>query len=52
VQPLSLEDAGERDAVSLSIAREQIKELPWEELADDIENLYAEVQHAIFSSLD
>ena len=52
VQPLSLEDAGERDAVSLSIAREQIKELPGEDLADAIETLSGEVQHAVFSALD
>jgi magnesium transporter len=52
VQPLSLEDAGEPDAVSLSIAREQIKELPGEDLADAIETLSGEVQHAVFSALD
>lgn len=52
VQPLSLEDAGERDAVSLSIARQQIKELPGEDLADAIETLSGEVQHAVFSALD
>ena len=52
MQPLSLEDAGERDAVSLSIAREQIKELPGEDLADAIETLSGEVQHAVFSALD
>jgi magnesium transporter len=52
VQPLSLEDAGETDAVSLSITREQIKELPGEDLADAIETLSGEVQHAVFSVLD
>jgi magnesium transporter len=52
VQPLSLEDAGETDAVSLSIARQQIKELPGEDLADAIETLSGEVQHAVFSALD
>jgi magnesium transporter len=52
VQPLSLEDAGEPDAVSLSITRQQIKELPGEDLADAIETLSGEVQHAVFSALD
>jgi len=52
VQPLSLEDAGETDTVSLSIARQQIKELPGEDLADAIETLSGEVQHAVFSALD
>lgn len=52
VQPLSLEDAGETDAVSLSIARQQIKKLPGEDLADAIETLSGQVQHAVFSALD
>src|ERR1700688_694167 len=52
VQPLSLEDAGETDAVSLSITRQQIKELPGEDLADAIETLSGQVQHAVFSALD
>jgi magnesium transporter len=52
VQPLSLEDAGETDAVSLSITRQQIKELPGEDLADAIETPSGEVQHAVFSVLD
>ena len=39
VQPLSLEDAVASDAVSLSITREQIKELPSEDLADALEEL-------------
>jgi magnesium transporter len=52
VQPLSLEDIGTTDAVSLSIARDQIKELPGEDLADAIETLPGEVQHAVFSVLD
>ena len=52
VQPLSLEDIGATDAVSLSITREQIKELPGEDLADAIETLPGEVQHAVFSVLD
>jgi hypothetical protein len=52
VQRLSLEDAGMTDAVSLSIARQQIKELPKEDLADAIETLSGNVQHAVFSALD
>jgi magnesium transporter len=49
---MALEDAGEPDAVSLSITRQQIKELPGEDLADAIETLSGEVQHAVFSALD
>jgi magnesium transporter len=52
VQPLSLEDTGASDAVTLSITREQIKDLPGEDLADAIETLPGEVQHAVFSVLD
>jgi magnesium transporter len=52
VQPLSLEDIGTTDAVSLSITRDQIKELPGEDLADAIETLPGEVKHAVFSVLD
>src|SRR6266403_1188187 len=52
VQPLSLEDIGATDAVSLSITRDQIRELPGEDLADAIETLPGEVQHAVFSDLD
>ena len=52
VQPLSLEDAGATDALSLSITRQQIKEMPKEDLADAIEILSGEVQHAVFSALD
>lgn len=52
VQPLSLEDIGTSDALSLSITRDQIKEMPGEDLADAIETLPGEVQHAVFSVLD
>jgi magnesium transporter len=52
VQPLSLEDAGEPDTVSLSITRQQIKDLPGEDLADALETLSGKVQHAVFSVLD
>ncbi|MCX6171061.1 MAG: CBS domain-containing protein [Ignavibacteriales bacterium] len=52
VQPLSLEDAGSKDKVSLSITRNQIKELPAEDLADALEELSGEEQQAVFSALD
>src|SRR5258708_10801804 len=52
VQPLSLEDIGATDAVSLSITSDQIRKLPGEDLADAIETLPGEVQHAVFSVLD
>jgi len=52
VQPLSLEDVAGTDAVSLSIARKQIKDLPGEDLADALETLSADEQQAVFSALD
>ena len=52
VQPLSLEEAGETDAVSLSVTLQQIKELPGVDLAGAIETLSGQVQHAVFSALD
>jgi len=52
VQPLSLEDAGATDAVSLSVARKQIKEMPTEDLADALETLSGKEQEAVFSALD
>jgi sporulation protein YlmC with PRC-barrel domain len=52
VQPLSLEDTGSRDSIALSITREQMKELPGEDLVDAIEMLRGDVQHAVFSALD
>jgi magnesium transporter len=52
VQPLSLEDVAGTDAVSLSIARKQIKDLPGEDLADALETLSGKEQQAIFSALD
>lgn len=53
VQPFSLEDTGAaRDAVSLSITRKQIKELPGEDLADILEELSGKEQEAVFSTLD
>lgn len=52
VQPLSLEDARKSDAVSLSITRRQIHELPSEDLADALEQLSGDEQQAFFSALD
>ena len=52
VQPLSIEDAAGSDVVSLSITRNQIKELPGEDLADALEELTGKEQQAIFSALD
>jgi CBS domain-containing protein len=52
VQPLSLEDAGATDAVSLSVTRKQIKGLPTEDLADALETLSGKEQEAVFSALD
>jgi magnesium transporter len=52
VQPLSLEDVGTTDAVSLSVTRKQIKELPGEDLADALETLSGQEQQAVFSALD
>ena len=53
VQPFSLEDTGAaRDAVSLSITRKQISELPGEDLADILEELSGKEQEAVFSTLD
>jgi len=52
VQPLSLEDAGATDAVSLSVTHKQIKDLPTEDLADALETLSGKEQEAVFSALD
>lgn len=52
VQPFSLEDAAKTDAVSLSITKEEAKELPSEDLADVLEMLSGEEQEAFFSALD
>jgi len=52
VQPLSLEDVGASDSVSLSITRRQLQELPGEDLADALEQVSREEQQAIFSALD
>jgi magnesium transporter len=52
VQPLSLEDTASRDKVSLSITREEVMELPSEDLADVLEELQGEEQEALFGALD
>lgn len=52
VQPLSVEEAQTKDAVTLSITRKQIKELPGEDLADALEELGQEEQQAVISALD
>jgi magnesium transporter len=52
VQPLSLEDVGASDTVTLSITRAQIADLPEEDLADALEELSGEEQQAVFSALD
>jgi magnesium transporter len=52
VQPLSVEDTIKTDKVALSVTREQIKELPSEDLADMLEELPGEEQQALFSALD
>ena len=52
VQPLSIEDAISGDKVSLSVTRNQIGELPPEDLADALEELSGEEQQAVFAALD
>jgi magnesium transporter len=52
VQPLSVEDASATDAVSLSITRTSVMDLPSEDLADALEQLSGEEQQAFFSALD
>jgi magnesium transporter len=52
VQPLSLEDVGAKDSVTLSVTRSQIADLPEEDLADALEELKGEAQQAVFSALD
>ncbi|MGA7578453.1 MAG: magnesium transporter MgtE N-terminal domain-containing protein [Desulfobaccales bacterium] len=52
VQPLSLEDAVSTDKVALSITRQNLVELPSEDLADVLEELSRHEQEAVFSALD
>ncbi|HTX67181.1 MAG TPA: CBS domain-containing protein, partial [Opitutaceae bacterium] len=51
VQPLSVEDHT-KDVVTLSVAREQALDLPGEDLADALEVLSGDEQHAMFSALE
>lgn len=52
VQPLSLEDVAVKDKMNLSVTRDQIHELPSEDLADALEELQGEEQQAMFSALE
>jgi magnesium transporter len=52
VQPLSVEDVGATDVVTLSVTRKQIRDLPGEDLADALEMLSGDQQEAVFSALD
>ncbi|MGO9571103.1 MAG: magnesium transporter MgtE N-terminal domain-containing protein [Desulfomonilaceae bacterium] len=52
VQPLSVEDAVSTDKVSLSLTRKELLDLPSEDLADVLEELSGQEQHALFTSLD
>jgi CBS domain-containing protein/sporulation protein YlmC with PRC-barrel domain len=52
VQPLSVENAVSGDKVNLSVTRNQIRELPPEDLADALEELSGSQQQAVFSALD
>jgi CBS domain-containing protein len=52
VQPLSVEDVGATDTLSLSVTRRQMHELPGEDLADVLETLSGTEQQAVFSALD
>jgi magnesium transporter len=52
VQPLSVEDAASTDAVTLSITRKSVRDLPSEDLADALEQLSGDEQRALFSALD
>ena len=52
VQPLSVEDAVSKDQVSMSLTRKELLDLPSEDLADVLEELSGQEQHALFTSLD
>jgi magnesium transporter len=52
VQPLSLEDAIPTDRLKLSVTRNQLQDLPGEDLADALEELSGNEQQALFSALD
>lgn len=52
VQPLSLEDAVPTDRVKLSLTKNQLQDLPGEDLADALEELSGKEQQALFSALE
>lgn len=52
VQPLSLEDAIGSDRLQLSVAKDQLQDLPKEDLADALEELSGTEQEALFSALE
>jgi CBS domain-containing protein/uncharacterized protein YrrD len=52
VQPLSLEDAIPTDRLKLSVTRNQLQDMPGEDLADALEELSGKEQQALFSALD
>ena len=52
VQPFSVEDAIATDSVRLAIERQQVLDMPGEDLADVVEVLSGEQQEAFFSALD
>lgn len=52
VQPLSVEDVTMTDAVTLSLTRKAVMDLPSEDLADALEQLSGTEQQAFFSALD
>ncbi len=52
VQPLSVQESAGDEAVSLTVTRKQMKELPSEDLADALEELSDREQQAIISVLD
>jgi CBS domain-containing protein len=52
VQPLSLEDVTSSDRLQLSVTKEQLHDLPKEDLADALEELNGQEQEALFSALE
>ncbi len=52
VQPLSLEDAIASDRLQLSVTKEQLHDMPKEDLADALEELTGQEQEALFSALE
>lgn len=52
VQPLSVEDAVASDRLQLSVAKDQLQDLPKEDLADALEELSGSEQEALFSALE